>query len=88
MLLATSLILLFILTPLFLAAETPLSKEDSRVSKIAKELRPRLSSKASITHNPAAVERFSDYHAPKPGTIVNVASENDVVETVRNAVTN
>lgn len=57
-------------------------------SPIDQELGPKLSSKASIVHYTSAAPRWSEYYPPKPGTIVNVAHENDVVETVRYCIEN
>ncbi len=50
--------------------------------EIDRYLGPRLSKQVSIAHTSAAVERWSDFDAPDPGTVVNVASENDVLLTV------
>lgn len=55
-------------------------------SDLERDLRPRLSSKASIVHFSSAAPRWSDYHAPEPGTVVNVFEENDVLETVKKSV--
>lgn len=41
-----------------------------------------LSSAATISHQVASAPRWSDYHAPQPGTIVNVATEHDVQAAV------
>ncbi len=45
-------------------------------------LRPFLSQEASITYNRSTIPRWSDFHAPTPGAIINVATENDVAATV------
>ena len=55
-------------------------------SDLERDLRPHLSSKASIVHFSSAAPRWSDYHAPEPGTVVNVFEENDVLETVKKSV--
>lgn len=47
-------------------------------------LSAHLSSSASIQQNPAAnAPRWSDYHTPAAGWLVNVASESDVAATIR-----
>ncbi|TVY53189.1 FAD-linked oxidoreductase azaG [Lachnellula cervina] len=51
-------------------------------------LGPLLSKNASISHSSSAAPRWSDFEAPKPGTVVNVFTENDVVETVKYCVAN
>jgi hypothetical protein len=43
-------------------------------------LQPFLSPNASIAYS--AVPRWSDYPAPHPGAVVNVATEEDVLVTV------
>ena len=48
----------------------------------AEGLRSLLSRNASISHNASTVPRWSDFDAPKPRTIVNVATEHDVLVTV------
>jgi len=45
-------------------------------------LRAVLSSAATISHQVASAPRWSEYHAPQPGTIVNVATERDVQAAV------
>ncbi|KAL8738824.1 MAG: hypothetical protein Q9181_000428 [Wetmoreana brouardii] len=50
------------------------------------ELRPRLSAKATISHQLSAAPRWSEYHSPHPGTIVNVATEHDVQFCVQNQI--
>ena len=45
-------------------------------------LRTSLSPNASISYNVSSVPRWSDYHAPQPGIIVNVATEYDVQKVV------
>ena len=47
-------------------------------------LEPLLSHNASISYNASTDPRWSQYHAPTPGAIVNVATERDVVATVSN----
>ena len=47
-------------------------------------LKPLLSHNASISYNASTDPRWSQYHAPTPGAIVNVATERDVVATVSN----
>ncbi|KAL8961728.1 MAG: hypothetical protein Q9193_001761 [Seirophora villosa] len=42
-----------------------------------------LSENASISQNRSSFPRWSEYHAPTPGAIVNVATEDDVVATVK-----
>lgn len=46
-------------------------------------LRQVLSPKATISHQPSSAPRWSEYHPPRPGTIVNVATEQDVQQVVR-----
>lgn len=46
------------------------------------DLIPFLSQEASITYNRSTAQRWSDFHAPTPGAIINVATENDVAATV------
>ena len=50
--------------------------------QIDKVLGPKLSAQASIVHTTLAVPRWSDFDAPNPGSVVNVASEHDVLLTV------
>lgn len=45
-------------------------------------LRALLSPNATIVHSDAGVPRWSDYHAPKPRVVVNVATEQDVQAAV------
>ena len=45
-------------------------------------LRPLLSQGASISYNRSTAQRWSDFHAPEPGAIINIATENDVAVTV------
>lgn len=42
----------------------------------------KLSKQASIVHSSSAAPRWSDFKAPDPGTVINVATENDVLLTV------
>ncbi|KAK4695121.1 hypothetical protein P7C71_g2574, partial [Lecanoromycetidae sp. Uapishka_2] len=51
--------------------------------QIDTHLTPKLSQQASIVHTSAAIPRWSDFDAPNPGTVVNVATEHDVLVTVR-----
>ena len=41
-----------------------------------------LSKNASIVYDISSVPRWSEFDAPSPGTIVNVATEHDVLVTV------
>ena len=50
---------------------------------INQRLGPKLSKGASIVHNTSTAPRWSEYHAPQPGTVINVAAEEDVLTTVR-----
>ena len=70
--------------PYAAAAVSP--RNEKYHSDLERNLRPRLSSKASIVHFSSAAPRWSDYHAPEPGTVVNVFEENDVLETVKTSV--
>lgn len=45
-------------------------------------LREVLSPGAIVTGNISSAPRWSDYNAPQPGTVVNVATEHDVQKTV------
>ncbi|KAG8526564.1 uncharacterized protein KY384_008765 [Bacidia gigantensis] len=54
---------------------------------IDKELRPKLSANASIDH-PAVAVRWSDYDPLAPNSIVNIASEQDVLLTVQYCIAN
>ena len=56
---------------------------ESGIGSIA-NLRPLLSQGASITSNRSTAQRWSDFYAPLPGAIINVATENDVAATVSN----
>ncbi|CAG8977804.1 hypothetical protein HYALB_00010889 [Hymenoscyphus albidus] len=46
-------------------------------------LRPRLSTNASIVHSSSAAPRWSEFNPPQTGTVVNVATEHDVLLTVQ-----
>ncbi|KAF7871501.1 hypothetical protein EAF04_003608 [Stromatinia cepivora] len=46
-------------------------------------LKPLLSSLATIVNNTSGAPRWSDFDAPTPGAVVNVATENDVLVTVQ-----
>ena len=50
------------------------------------DLGPQLSANATITHDLNAAPRWSTHDALAPGTVVNVATEGDVVLTVRASV--
>ena len=50
--------------------------------QIDQVLGPKLSSSASIAHPRTAIARWSDYDPLRPGTVVNVATEKDVLLTV------
>ena len=45
-------------------------------------LRALLSPNATIVHSAAGVPRWSDFHTPTPGMVINVATEQDVQVTV------
>jgi hypothetical protein len=45
-------------------------------------LKAKLSPNATIVHNTTEAPRWSDFHAPVPGTVINVATEKDVQATV------
>jgi hypothetical protein len=45
-------------------------------------LKALLSPSATIVNNTSGAPRWSDFRAPTPGVVVNVASENDVLVTV------
>ena len=45
-----------------------------------------LSRDASISQNRSSVLRWSEFHAPTPGAIVNVATEDDVSATVSSCI--
>ena len=49
-------------------------------------LRSMLSRDASISQNRSSVLRWSEFHAPTPGAIVNVATEDDVSATVSSCI--
>ena len=51
--------------------------------KVRHELGPRLSRSATISGNAEDYPRWSEYKAPSPGVIVEVATERDVAATVR-----
>ena len=46
-------------------------------------LQKLLSPNATISHQKSSAPRWSEYHAPYPGTIVDVATERDVQVVVR-----
>ena len=75
----------FFLLSLVSAITLPTSPANSTCNQqchIDKILGPELSQHASIVHTTSAVPRWSDFDAPNPGTVVNVASEHDVLLTV------
>lgn len=45
-----------------------------------------LSLNATISHNTTGAPRWSEFDAPQPGTVVNVATEQDVQVVVRHLV--
>jgi hypothetical protein len=45
-------------------------------------LKEQLSAGANISYDPSTLPRWSDYEAPKPGAIINVAVEEDVAIAV------
>jgi hypothetical protein len=51
------------------------------VNQFDSGLQSLLSTNATITHN--GTVRWSEFNAPTPGTVVNVATEKDVQVTVR-----
>ena len=61
---------------------SPANSTCSQQCQIDKMLGPELSQHASIVHTTSAIPRWSDFDAPNPGTVVNVASEHDVLLTV------
>ena len=46
------------------------------------DLRLVLSPEARISHQLSAAPRWSEYYAPRPGTIIDVATESDVQAVV------
>lgn len=52
-------------------------------SSFDNELQLLLSLNATIVHDTTGAPRWSEFDAPTPGTIVNVATEHDVQITVR-----
>ena len=78
----------FLVWPLFLslgrsaAVPSLLRRAGCDGQCINQELGPLLSKGATILHNADAASRWSEYHAPMPGTVINVASELDVLITV------
>ena len=61
----------------------PINSSCDQQCQIDRNLGPILSPQASIVHTSLAIPRWSDYDAPDPGTVVNVATELDVQQTVR-----
>lgn len=62
---------------------SPANSTCNQQCQIDKNLGPELSRHASIVHTTSAIPRWSDFDAPNPGTVVNVASEHDVLLTVK-----
>ncbi|TGO55564.1 hypothetical protein BCON_0090g00070 [Botryotinia convoluta] len=60
----------------------------NKPANIESALGQLLSKSASISHSPTAAPRWSDFKAPMPGTVVNVATANDVLETVKYCIAN
>lgn len=62
----------------------PSSVNASRLRRVENDtsISLSLSSAATISHNVSTVPRWSEFKAPSPGTIVNVATEQDVAVTV------
>lgn len=50
---------------------------------VVEDLTSLLSDRAKVTTNISTAPRWSEYHAPRPGFIVNVAEELDVAKTIR-----
>ncbi|KAK2759882.1 hypothetical protein FQN54_002616 [Arachnomyces sp. PD_36] len=50
------------------------------------DLQPLLSSDASISYDASEAPRWSEFPAPNPGAVVNVAAEDDVLATVQYCV--
>ena len=63
-------------------SESPPSTNCSQQCQIDENLGPKLSENASIVHTTTEIPRWSDFDAPRPGSVVNVASEHDVLLTV------
>lgn len=57
------------------------SVRPSRLS-VQDSLRSRLSGNASVIESISGAPRWSDFEGPRPGIVVNVATEKDVQETV------
>ncbi|OTB08086.1 hypothetical protein M426DRAFT_71296 [Hypoxylon sp. CI-4A] len=55
---------------------------------VASDLEKLLSSGATVSTDASTAERWSEFNAPDPGTVVNVATEEDVQITVEYAVKN
>lgn len=53
---------------------------------IDSDLKGLLSKGASISHDTSVAPRWSEFNPPQPGTIVSVATEDDVAKTVRNTL--
>jgi hypothetical protein len=55
----------------------------SQVSSLGTQIQTLLSPNATISYNTTEAPRWSEFDAPNPGLIVNVATEKDVQVTVR-----
>ncbi|KAG4030746.1 hypothetical protein MFRU_011g02010 [Monilinia fructicola] len=68
----------------------PSSVNASRLRRVENDtsISLSLSSAATISHNVSTVPRWSEFKAPSPGTIVNVATEQDVAVTVKYCIKN
>jgi hypothetical protein len=74
----------------FLSITLPLGGYAAGLQKSANDtiILSLLSSGATISHNISTAPRWSQFDAPSPGAIVNVATEQDVVATVKYCVDN
>lgn len=75
------LFLSFLFSRVLAASTATTTTSSSGLSQDAR-LRVLLSPGASITHNASVAPRWSEFGAPNPGTVVNVATEHDVLVTV------
>ncbi|KAI1103459.1 FAD-binding domain-containing protein [Jackrogersella minutella] len=66
-----------------LLAYVAIASASTVVASIQSDLGGLLSPGASISHNVSVAPRWSEFHAPQPGTIVTVATEADVEATVQ-----
>lgn len=78
----TSSLALLFLSSTTAAAAVATSSAVLPAASIDALLKPLLSSGASIVHTTSAIPRWSNFSAPAPGTVVNVATEADVAATV------